>query len=114
MKSRYPALDCEASRSALRFSGIVRPWNGGADYEVEAVVKDWGDPDVRVLSPTLQPGAPHTYDDEGLLCLYHPDRRPWKLTDLAAMTVLPWTELWLYFYESWLQTGVWWGPEAPH
>ena len=77
-------------------------------------VRDWGGPKVRVLRPAVRPDAPHVYDDDGLLCLYHPARRPWKTTDLAALTVVPWAELWLYFYEEWLETGVWWGPEALH
>jgi hypothetical protein len=114
MRSRYPALAPDRTAHGLTFTGALRAWGDGTPYEVEVTVPDWGGPDVRVLSPSVQPGAPHTYDDDGLLCLYHPDRRPWKPTDLAALTVVPWAALWLYFYEAWLETGVWWGPEAPH
>ncbi len=114
MRSRYPALAATRVRTGLEFSGSLRPWGGGDAYEVEVWMPDHGAPRVRVLSPALRRGAPHTYDDDGLLCLYHPKARPWRRTDLAALTVVPWAELWLYFYEAWLETGVWWGPEAQH
>lgn len=114
MRSRYPELSVARSPDGLVFEGTLRPWSGGSAYEVEVTVRDRGDPDVRVIRPQVRKGAPHVYDDNGLLCLYHPRLRPWKPADLAALTVVPWTELWLYFYEEWLETGIWWGPEAPH
>ena len=114
MRSRYPALTASRERGAAVFSGALEPWGGGAAYDVAVRVFDWADPEVRVVRPAIRPGAPHVYDDDGLLCLYHPRRRPWRLDDLAALTVVPWAQLWLYFYEAWLETGVWWGPEAPH
>ena len=114
VRSRYPSFAVSRTASGLVFRGPLRAWGGGDAYDVEVAVYDWGGPDVRVLDPALSPRAPHVYDEDGLLCLYHPDCRPWKPSDLAATTVLPWAELWLYFYEEWLDTGVWWGPEAPH
>jgi hypothetical protein len=29
-------------------------------------------------------------------------------------TIVPWAALWLAFYEIWLDTDHWYGPEAPH
>lgn len=51
---------------------------------------------------------PHMYPD-GSLCLYYPDYKEWKYSDLWADTLIPWTSLWLYYYELWLQTGEWLG-----
>jgi len=31
---------------------------------------------------------------------------------LIATTILPWTALWLYYYELWLDTGKWLGPSS--
>lgn len=31
---------------------------------------------------------------------------------LIAKTILPWTALWLYYYELWLDTGKWLGPSS--
>ena len=52
--------------------------------------------------------VPHMYSN-GSLCLYYPDYGEWKYTDLWADTLIPWTSLWLFYYELWLQTGEWLG-----
>jgi len=31
-----------------------------------------------------------------------------------AKTIVPWTAEWLFLYELWLETGMWWGLEASH
>lgn len=33
---------------------------------------------------------------------------------MIAETIVPWTALWLLYYELWLETDEWLGPEAPH
>ena len=33
---------------------------------------------------------------------------------LIARYIVPWAAAWLYFYEVWLDLGVWLGPEVPH
>ena len=52
--------------------------------------------------------VPHMYSD-GSLCLYYPDYDEWKYSDSWAETLIPWTSLWLYYYEIWLMTGEWLG-----
>lgn len=52
--------------------------------------------------------VPHMYSD-GALCLFYPDYNEWKYTDSWADTLVPWTCLWLYYYEIWLITGEWLG-----
>jgi len=32
----------------------------------------------------------------------------------VAGDIMGWTAGWIYFYEYWLQTGEWIGPEVPH
>ena len=27
---------------------------------------------------------------------------------------MDWTIAWIYFYEVWLETNIWYGPEVPH
>jgi hypothetical protein len=67
-------------------------------------------PVVRVLDPPLQPDAegvlPHLFR-EGTLCLH--ERHEWRPDMLIVDTTMAWTSEWLYFYELWLGTGLWFG-----
>lgn len=65
------------------------------------------------LSSQLVPNAPHTYS-EGNICLYYPGNFHWRQGMLIAGRIMQWTIAWIYFYEAWLETGVWFGPEVPH
>jgi len=55
---------------------------------------------------------PHFYKESQTLCLYHPKNYHWTKEKLIAKDIVPWTAAWIYFYEIWLQKGVWYGPEA--
>ncbi|WP_341966172.1 hypothetical protein [Flavobacterium psychrophilum] len=66
------------------------------------------------MSPTLIENAKHIYPDSKTLCLYHPENYKWKKENLIANEIMGWTAGWIYFYEVWLQTNIWYGPEAPH
>lgn len=70
-------------------------------------------PKVYVLEPKLLEKAPHLFPDRSL-CLYFPDDFSYTEKSIIADTIIPWTAEWLYYYEKWLEDGVWWGPEAPH
>ncbi len=52
--------------------------------------------------------VPHMYKD-GSLCLFYPKYCEWNYSDSWAETLIPWTSLWLFYYELWLQTGEWLG-----
>lgn len=71
-------------------------------------------PKVFVNWPEVKEDAPHTYPSDGSLCLYKPGVVKWNERRLVAHTIVPWTLAWLIFYEGWLETGIWFGPEAPH
>jgi hypothetical protein len=70
-------------------------------------------PKVWVLSPQLAPNAPHVYP-QGDLCLYFPKDLTWSPHKFISKTIIPLTAAWLGFYEVWLKTRIWHGPEAPH
>jgi hypothetical protein len=77
------------------------------------IVYEKGLPRIHVVWPKLQvrPDAtsiPHTYSDNSL-CLYFPGAHEWDPTMSIADTLIPWTLLWLYYYEVWLVTGKWKG-----
>lgn len=83
-------IDIEAGR---RPGGRIRIW--------------CREPDLVPLRSTGRP--PHTFAD-GSLCVN--DRAP-STYEFIADTTVPWIYSWLYFYERWVETGVWYGPQAP-
>lgn len=83
-------------------------------YKIKIIYKYNKHPRVYVLSPNILTRAPHRYSDKSL-CLYYPkDNNYNHKSSMICDTIIPWTAEWLYYYELWLKTGVWWGPEAPH
>lgn len=70
-------------------------------------------PKTIIISPKLTSNSkgeeiPHLYSRENL-CLYHPKYREFKRTDFLSDTIIPWTSLWLYYYEIWRVTDEWLG-----
>jgi hypothetical protein len=71
-------------------------------------------PKVKILNPKIKDNAKHLYNDK-TLCLYHPTNFKWQeKPNIIVKQIVPWTAVWIYFYEYWLQTGKWIGPEVPH
>ena len=71
------------------------------------VVKIWCREPALVPEPaTGRP--PHTFGD-GSLCVN--DRSP-SDSEFIALTTVPWLYSWLFFYEHWLDTGEWIGPQV--
>jgi hypothetical protein len=80
-------------------------------YRLGQVPRVW----VReVMLAKHKRSVPHIYEWDYSLCLYWPSDRRWQATDVIAYTILPWTCSWLGFYELWVDTDHWYGPEAPH
>ena len=71
-------------------------------------------PDVQIQEPLLELLAegrslPHVYKDPLRLCLYLPGAREWEAQKRIDQTIIPWTYLWLYYFEDWLWTDKWKG-----
>lgn len=75
-------------------------------------------PRVLILSPDLTALAgerahkiPHVYSHTHpvRLCLYDPSKWPWTPHMAFATTIVPWTYLWLYYFEEWLFSNEWKG-----
>lgn len=118
MKERFPGFRCSCKQHSTRvvWTGHLQPTDSSELYEVEITLIHGKPPRVQVLQPMLRKDAPHRYED-GRLCLYFPSdeqRHRWHPGQYIAKTIVPWTAEWLYFYELWIQTGTWLGPEAPH
>jgi hypothetical protein len=123
-RTRYPSPAVQNLRMGQLFPGFHYSWRtstwtgylqpspSSSRYRVQIAFRGTGRPVVQVLEPKISDDAPHTYSD-GSLCLYYRDGT-WTKAKMLAETILPWTAEWLYFYEYWLATGKWLGPEAPH
>lgn len=60
------------------------------------------------------PSFPHNYridkkNQRVQLCLYHPRKAEWDKLQLIHETIIPWICDWLYYYELWLDDGIWRG-----
>ncbi len=84
-------------------------------YTLRIRLKRHGAPDVFVLAPDLKILAggrplPHVYSTDPIrLCLHYPKYREWDDTMFIADTIVPWTHLWLIYFEHWLATDEWLG-----
>lgn len=113
MKSKYPQFKSKRVGDKVIFTGelFIRPEL--PKYFISIEYNGIISPKVTVLSPPLVEASPHTYPDKSL-CLYHPKNFHWSADKLVAKQIMDWTIEWIYFYEYWLQTGTWIGPEVPH
>lgn len=93
--------------------GTLQPSVESPEYVLRIIYTLNNPPFVEVLSPKIRDDAPHRFAD-GSLCLYYPDDGSWHSQAFIARTIILWAASWLYFYENWLKTGEWLGPEAPH
>lgn len=109
----WPTFTFQRQPGLLAWLGALRPREEGATYRVRITFREQKSPQVRVLDPPLRPDAPHRYYGE-FLCLYYPADGSWHPGKFIADTIVPWTAEWLLFYEIWIESGHWWGPESPH
>lgn len=65
------------------------------------------DPNVEVLASGRD--LPHVYRNPTRLCLYLPGTREWQPWMRLDQTIVPWTSLWLFYFEDWLNTDEWKG-----
>lgn len=98
--------------SWLVWRGKVQPHPLSERYTITIRYKLRNRPGVFVISPRLRSrngqGIPHTFSGDEL-CLFRFKHLEWNGRMWIADTILPWTSLWLYYYEVWLATGEWLG-----
>lgn len=108
-------------RGQLRWRYFTRPTAESRQYEVLIDYKLGFHPQTFVLAPeiaSLGAGQPsHVYSSTqdrefpsaACLCLYRPEKGEWNSTRSLADTIVPWADLWLFFFEHWMLTGDWEG-----
>ncbi|HAO09295.1 MAG TPA: hypothetical protein DCQ50_20480 [Chryseobacterium sp.] len=114
MRSKYPAFTTSfTSHSSIKISGTLQPTSRSATYSFVLKYNMIESPKIRIITPVLQKNGkgediPHIYPGDNL-CLYHPRYNEFNRTDFLCDTIIPWTSLWLYYYEVWHLTDEWLG-----
>jgi hypothetical protein len=111
IKRLFPQFRSSIKNGLAVWRGPLQPRVTSPIYSVEIQYKLKTTPKVWVLSPPLSADAVHLYGEKNL-CLYWPKEWRWQADQLIAETIIPWTALWLYYYELWLDTGDWLGPSS--
>lgn len=114
MKQYYPQFKAKKHGSYIEFVGELRGKPELPVYTVSITYRGILSPIVKVLQPELVENPPHIYSETRNLCLYHPSNFKWSKEKLIAKEIVSWTSSWIYFYEVWLQTNIWFGPEVSH
>jgi hypothetical protein len=113
LKFHCPRFKTRVRGGTLVAVGEVQPDPLFHTYTVEITYAVGSPPEVRVRSPKLEARdgcdtIPHMYGQERL-CLYLPNTGEWSSKKPLAMTIVPWTAVWLHYYEVWRATGEWLG-----
>lgn len=114
IKTSFPNFSTQRINFQKRaWIGQLQPTRWSICYKIRIVYDGKNSPKVTVLEPRLllargKTQLPHVYSGNEL-CLFHPKKAEWSSSDFIADTILPWTSLWLSYYENWLYTGIWQG-----
>jgi len=110
MASRFPQFKAIKQSYGFDFIGVLKPRT--SEFTVKIVYGKYKHPRVYVEKPELLSWK-HRYED-GSLCIYKHSELNWRKELLVSKYIIPLTCMWLYFYEIYILTGDWLGPEAPH
>jgi hypothetical protein len=113
IQQKYSNFDYSWSSGVGVWKGKLQPTPISPQYDVLIKYNMNRVPHVWVLRPEINEHVPHRYGDKSL-CIYWYKEWPWSPDQDISLTIIPWTAFWLYFYEIWLDTGVWFGKSAPH
>lgn len=107
--------DGELSAGRLTWRYSASPFPLSRDYDIRVEFRQNGRTAVFVDGPDLHALAegrniPHLYSERPpKLCLYLPGTSEWRPWMRLDQTVVPWTALWLFYFEEWLGSDDWKG-----
>ena len=114
MKKYYPQTTRQCKRGKVELTLTLKPTPSSIDYTIKLFAKqDSKVVNIFVIEPKIElfengKKVPHLYSN-GALCLFYPKYYELSYSDLWAKTLIPWTSLWLFYYEIWKETGEWLG-----
>lgn len=115
LKLRNPGGTGHVQNGRITWRWSVQPTPVSRVYQARLACDSRGRPEIFIESPNLgllsgSRRIPHLYDqDKVRLCLYLPGTGEWTTSKVLADTVVPWTSLWLLFFEEWLWSDEWKG-----
>lgn len=107
--------DGEIHAARFEWHYIATPSALGRDYDIRLEFEQGGRPRTVVEAPDLHALAsgrriPHLYRQRPpRLCLYLPMTYEWQSWMRLDQTIVPWTALWLFYFEEWLESDDWKG-----
>ncbi|MCE3294296.1 MAG: hypothetical protein K0R65_10 [Crocinitomicaceae bacterium] len=115
MKAHFPQFKHKDLRNgSIMFTGKLQVKPEFPVYTVSIEYRGNKRPKAKIIRPKLVVNPPHFYHQDDTLCLYHKKNYYWQKENSLALDIVPWVAGWIYFYEIWLQTGKWYGPEVKH
>ena len=114
IKKHYPQTVWKCKRGAIEVTLTLKPTTTSVTYTIKLCAKQNSTTvNIFVIEPKVNffengRKVPHLYSN-GSLCLYYPKYNELNYSDLWAKTLIPWTSLWLFYYEVWKETGEWLG-----
>ncbi len=115
LKKTFPKWKHELKMDIINSIANIKPNPNTKEYKVLFHFQLYKAPSVRVISPKLEKNGdqevPHLHRD-GSLCLYF--KQEFDSSMFLVDTIVPWTTLWLEYYEIWKATGKWLGGGIEH
>lgn len=110
----FPIDRKKVKRGKVELELTLQPTEFSISYKIKLIARlNSKSVKIFVVEPKINKiendkQVPHLYPD-GSLCLYYPKYNEWDYNDSWADTLIPWTSLWLFYYEIWKETGDWLG-----
>lgn len=114
IKKHYPKTVWKCKKGSIELKLALKPTTTSVTYTIKVYAKQNSTTvNIFVVEPKvdfLENGkkVPHLYSN-GSLCLFYPPNNEFNYKDLWSETLIPWTSLWLFYYEVWKETGEWLG-----
>lgn len=111
LKSYAPPGQIKLAKGGVTWIGVLQPTPLSRAFTVKVYYRlGAARAEITILEPALESPSgvpiPHTFKGNHP-CVHFPPE--WHSGMLLASTVIPWTSLWLLFYEAWLATDEWLG-----
>lgn len=114
LKRHFNVEHLELNHGKLEAILKLKPTEESIEYKVKLIARKYRiTVKVFIIEPKItlvenNKKVPHLYPDCSL-CLYYPKKNEFNYKDAWTKTIIPWTSLWLYYYEVWKETGCWLG-----